>query len=255
MGNGPSRPAGPNKRVLSWSYTNTRDNPSAIDKLNFNGPITAVTNWEAWYPNELNGRLPFQPMLHSKDRISSAEWQNVEQTWADSIIHFFNEPERANTSPEEAANLWRQHMLPLRNKRNRIVTPSCASDPAGTAWIRRFMDLTRDAQPDFIGVHWYGERADDMRAYLQDIHNSYPNIPICVTEWACIARDGNTVVDFTIDMCNWMDNTTWIFQHALFGATTKPADDFVSVYAQLMNGDGSWTDLMYKYMYDQPMHR
>jgi hypothetical protein len=33
----------------------------------------------------------------------------------------------------------------------------------------------------------------------------------------------------------------------------KPADNFVSPAAQLMNPDGSFTDLMFKLMYDQPI--
>ncbi|KAF2221720.1 hypothetical protein BDZ85DRAFT_264283 [Elsinoe ampelina] len=250
-----SRPAGPNKRSLAWSYSNTRDKPSAIDKLNFKGPITSVSNWEAWYPAELKHRLAFRPMCHSKDRINDPNWKNVENTTKDSVIHFFNEPERANTTPAEAAQLWRQHMIPLRKRNNKIVSPSCASDPAGTNWLHAFMDLTKDVSPDYVGVHWYGEHSADMIKYLQDIHKKYPNKKIIVSEWACIVRDGRKVVDFTVDMCNWLDKTDWIFEHALFGATLKPADDFVSVYAQLMNPDGSWTPLMRWYMNDQPMKK
>ncbi|PNS14936.1 hypothetical protein CAC42_2165 [Sphaceloma murrayae] len=219
-----------NKRSLAWSWTNTKSNPDAIDKLNFNGPITS-------------------------ERISDPNWKNVEQTTKESIIHFFNEPERATTSPEGAAKLWRQHMIPLRKRNNKLVSPSCASDPAGIAWLHKFMDLTKDVSADYVGVHWYGEHSADIVKYLEDIHKRYPGKKLIVSEWACIAKDGRKVVDFTVDMCNWLDRTDWILEHSLFGAMTEPADGFVSVYAQLMNPDASWTPLMRAYMNNQPMKK
>jgi len=52
---------------------------------------------------------------------------------------------------------------------------------------------------------------------------------------------------------NWADETPWIAEYAFFGCMRKLADDFVSPAAQLMNPDGSFTDLFYKLMYDQPI--
>jgi len=245
------------KRVLSWSYINTQNNPDAINAVNFSSPMSAVYNWEAWTPPELNGRLPFQPMCHGKERIDCKDpnWLNVKQNASDLTIHFLNEPERANTTPEQAVDLWREHMLPLRMRNNKLVSPACASDDAGITWISQFLGLIGpDERPDITGAHWYGESADEMRAYLSRLHGLQPDSPVIVTEWACTSRDYQKVLTFTVDACNWLDLTDWIYQHALFGATPTPVDDFVSPAAQLMNPDGSFTDLMYKYMYDLPMH-
>lgn len=33
------------KRMLLWDYTNTNEVPWAMDKINFNGPISSVSNW------------------------------------------------------------------------------------------------------------------------------------------------------------------------------------------------------------------
>jgi hypothetical protein len=51
-----------------------------------------------------------------------------------------------------------------------------------------------------------------------------------------------------------MDEKDWVFEYAFFGCMRVTADDFVSPAAQLMNADGSFTDLMWKYMSDQPFH-
>lgn len=246
---------GPHKRCLAWSYTNTRDNPKAIDHLNFHGAIVSVSNWEAWSPPELANRLAFRPMLHSKDRLTDPNWINVEKEAKDQIIHFFNEPERANTSPEEAATLWRQHMVPLRKRQNRLVSPSCASDPAGSAWIHKWMSLVKDSPPDFLGLHWYGTHSTDMISFLEDMHKTYPKCKIVVSEWASISRNEAEVVQFTVDMANWMDRTDWIFEYSLFGCLTKVPDTFTSPEALLMKPDASFTPLMLKYMNEQPMRR
>lgn len=40
------------KRCLAWDWTNTKNCPGAIDKVNFNGPFHSVSNWNTWYPTE-----------------------------------------------------------------------------------------------------------------------------------------------------------------------------------------------------------
>lgn len=50
-----------------------------------------------------------------------------------------------------------------------------------------------------------------------------------------------------------MDEQEWIFEYGFFGCMRSVADDFVSPVAQLMNPDGTFTELMHKYMNEQPM--
>lgn len=242
------------KRVLLWDYTNTRDVSWAMDKINFKGPIHSCSNWNTWYPNELKHRLPFRPMIHGKNNLTGGEWHNIVTT-NEEVIHFFNEPERAGISPEEAAKIWNDQILPLRTQHHkRLVSPSCASDPAGIAWIKKWMNLVAKNPPDYLGLHWYGTKGDEMIKYLETTHKEYPHQPIIVSEWASISRSYPDVLGLTVQLANWMDNTPWIAEYALFGCMRQPADSYVSPEAQLMNKDGSFTDLMWKYMSDQPMH-
>ena len=86
------------------------------------------------------------------------------------------------------------------------------------------------------------------------MHNLYPNQPIIVSEIASTAQDQPSVVGFTVQVANWMDGTDYVFEYGFFGCMEHVADNFVSPAAQLMKADGSFTDLMYKLMFDQPMH-
>ncbi|KAL8681924.1 MAG: hypothetical protein Q9186_002010 [Xanthomendoza sp. 1 TL-2023] len=224
-----------------------------MDKVDFKGPISSVVNWNTWVPPELKGRAPFRPMVRVEANLSGGEWQNIENS-KENIILFFNEPERAGISPQHAADVWHKQMLPLRrNKGKKLVSPSCASDPNGQKWIDDFMHRVADNPPDFLGVHYYGTEAKAARGYIESMHKKHPKQRIMVTEIASISRNHKEVVQFTVDICNWMDKTDWIFEYAVFGCMRHVADSFVSPEAQLMKPDGSFTELMRKLMHEVPM--
>jgi len=244
------------KRCLLWDWTNTDSAagvPWAMDKVHFEGPISSVSNWNTWTPPELKDRVPFRPTVRLEAQLSGDDWANVESS-NQPIVHFFNEPERAGISPERAVDVWIEKMLPLREKKGKkLVSPSCASDPAGQAWIDNFMKGVASNPPDYLGLHYYGTDGNAAVEYLKSMHDKYPQQPIIVSEIASIARQKNDVLGFTAQLVNWMDETPWIFEYAFFGCMRNVADSFVSPEAQLMNSDGSFTDLMYKLMFDQPI--
>jgi hypothetical protein len=247
------------KRCLLWDWTNTdgpghQGVPWAMDKVRFNGPLSSVSNWNTWSPPELKDRAPFRPMVHLEAQLTGDDWKRIQST-NQPIIHFFNEPERAGITPQHAADIWNRQMLPLRSQKGKkLVSPSCASDKAGQDWIHAWMKLVSNNPPDYLGLHYYGTDGDAAIRYLESMHQHHPRIPVIVSEFASISRQYNDVLGFTVQLANWMDGTSWIFEYALFGCMRELADGFVSPEARLMNPDGSFTDLMWKYMSDQPMH-
>lgn len=241
------------KRCLLWDYTNTNNCPGRMDQVNFNGPMHSVSNWNAWTPPELKGRAPFRPMIHDAGKLSGNDWAIIQGTH-NSIIHFFNEPERNGISTQQAADAWNRQILPLRKQGNKLVSPSCASDDAGHAWIADFMSKVVSNPPDYLGMHYYGTDGNAAIHEIQNMHKLHPNLPIIVSEIASTARDEPSVVGFTVQVANWMDSTEYVFEYGFFGCMEHLADNFVSPAAQLMNADGSFTNLMYKLMRDRPMH-
>ncbi|MCJ1317934.1 hypothetical protein MMC15_003261 [Xylographa vitiligo] len=242
------------KRCLLWDYTNTGDSgvPWAMDKVNFDGTISSVSNWNAWVPPELKGRAPFRPMVHLEAQLSGNDWDMIQNT-DQPIIHFFNEPERAGISAEHAADVWHNQIVPLREQKGKqLVSPSCSNDDAGQAWIADFMERVSDKAPDYLGLHYYGTDGNAAIQFLEGMHSKYSQ-PIIVSEIASIDRDGASVLGFTSQLANYMDGADWVYEYGFFGCMRQPPDNFVSPAAQLMNPDGSFTDLMDKLMYDQPI--
>lgn len=165
----------------------------------------------------------------------------------------WNEPERQGITPQQAAQFWFSHMVPLRQQRGKkLVGPGIANDEAGRRWLEQFMNLIASQKPDFLGLHVYEVDGDRAIRYLQDMYQKY-QLPIWVTELASIHRNYADVLYFTAQLCNFCDDTWWINKYALFGYMPRLADNFVSPAAQLMNSDLSFRDLFMKYLWDTPI--
>ncbi|RYP26037.1 hypothetical protein DL768_011847 [Monosporascus sp. mg162] len=53
----------------------------------------------------------------------------------------------------------------------------------------------------------------------------------------------NVVRNFTTEVGNWLDGQDWVVEDGFFGVSREPTDDFVSPAAQLLGGNGTWTEL------------
>ncbi|KAJ2992536.1 hypothetical protein NUW58_g2130 [Xylaria curta] len=248
------------KRQILWDWTNTagQGNPGVPDKINQvpfggNSPVASVVNWNAWVPPELKGRAPFRPMVRVLESAKGNDWATIQNSNFP-IILFFNEPERSGISPEKARDIWYSQMLPLRkNKGKKLGSPAVASDENGRKWIEKFMSLVSNDLPDFLCLHYYSKSADEAIKYIENMHNKWPKLKVMVTEIACIDRNYQAVLGFTVKICNWMDTKDWIFEYGLFDFQRKVADSFVSPAAQLMDGNGNFTELGKLYVHQQPM--
>ncbi|KAI1737477.1 glycoside hydrolase family 128 protein [Xylaria scruposa] len=248
------------KRQILWDWTNTSGpgNPGVPDKINqvpFGGdsPVASVVNWNAWVPPELKDRVPFRPMVRVLDSTKGNDWATIQNSKYP-IILFFNEPERAGISPEQARDIWNKQMLPLRKtKGKKLGSPAVASDDNGRKWIEKFMSLVSSDPPDFLCLHYYSTNADDATKYIETMHNKWPKLKVMVTEIACIDRNYQAVLGFTVKVCNWMDTKDYVFEYGLFDFQRKVADGFVSPAAQLMDANGNFTELGKMYVHQQPM--
>ncbi|KAI1092192.1 glycoside hydrolase family 128 protein [Rostrohypoxylon terebratum] len=248
------------KRQILWDWTNSAGpgNPGVPGKINQvpfggNSPVASVVNWNAWVPPELKDRVPFRPMVRVLQSTSGNDWAMIENAKYP-IILFFNEPERAGITPEQAKDIWYKQMLPLRkNKGKKLGSPAVASDDNGIKWIEKFMSLVSSDPPDFLCLHYYSTNANDAIKYIQNMHNKWPKHKVMVTEIASTDRNYQNVLSFTVQVCNWMDSQDWVFEYGLFDFQRKVADNFVSPAAQLMDGNGNFTELGKLYVSQQPM--
>ncbi|KAI2634498.1 glycoside hydrolase family 128 protein [Xylaria nigripes] len=249
------------KRQVLWDWSNSAGpgNPGVPDKMNqinFDGnhPVASVVNWNAWVPPELAGRAPFRPMVRVLESTTGTDWATIQNTDAP-IILFFNEPDRAGISPEQARDIWLGQMVPLRTtKGKQLGSPAVASDANGQQWIEKFMSLVPNDMPDFLCLHYYSKTADEATKYIESMHQKWANLKVMVTEIACIDRDYHVVLDFTVKVCNWLDSQDWVFEYGLFDFQRNVADGFVSPAAQLMDANGNFTELGNMYINEQPMN-
>ncbi|KAJ6610462.1 hypothetical protein B0H10DRAFT_2166048 [Mycena sp. CBHHK59/15] len=110
----------------------------------------------------------------------------VTQAGASTILAF-NEPDlpapQANIPAVEAAQLWQQHIQPLKASGVRLGSPA-------------FTEACTGCTIDFVVVHWYGEGADNFSRYLE-------SKPIWVTEFAETSADDAAVASFMAEVLAW----------------------------------------------------
>lgn len=260
------------KRTLLWDWTLTRDHDATPALQTTTASLTkpssriaSITNWNAWRPPELPADLPFRPMIRTPAQLEGHEWDMIRGSVEaelrrdpDSpvILHTFNEPERIPLSVAEALRLWRTTILPLRQahgRRVQLVSPACASDPAGSQWLDAFMAGLPDARdgPDLLGLHFYalpGQTADQglaaAQAYLEARRARFGR-PVVVAELASTSRDPAVVDRFSRALARWLEGRErgWVVEYGFFGAMREVADGFVSPAAQLLDREGAWTGL------------
>ena len=106
----------------------------------------------------------------------------------------------------------------------RRINAKIVTTEAGRTWLRSFMALIDDCQPDFLGAHYYGTVAAEAETYLSSLHDEF-GLPVIVSEIASISRDAPAVEAFTRDVANWMDEADWVVEYGFFGCMKNVADD------------------------------
>jgi hypothetical protein len=194
---------GGGSQVSSWVCSNTNTKIAiamewmlADNLAAFRGNACGVYNWAAYPPdpNQL-GNLQYWPMLARGDWNNVNEFQN---NVLNSGTHYnwvlgFNEVNQRGQAAGDgdymdigwAAQLWRDNLLPLRNRGTGLVSPSTTNTDGGLDWLQNWMNtLGGNEQPDAIATHWYGTSPDDLRNWLEKVHNRFGK-PIWLTEFAC----------------------------------------------------------------------
>ena len=107
------------KRCLLWDLTNTAHRSEAMERITFAGPLYSCSNWNAWVPLELTNQLPFRPTVRSTYQRTDPNERGMTSNNDYAIFHYFNEPERAGISPNSAAEMWKEKMVPSRKEKAR----------------------------------------------------------------------------------------------------------------------------------------
>ncbi|KAJ9612430.1 hypothetical protein H2200_004027 [Cladophialophora chaetospira] len=220
------------KRGLGWPW----DQPSSHFKLYephaATGKISWLFNWECWVPDSVPAGVEWVPCV----RTASNARDQLDPFLTDIInnrgikttaLLGFNEPEipdQANLGVEEAVQLWRDVVLPAKRKFGlRLGSPGMSSDVGRSKpWLNSFLtQLQGKDEIDFLVVHWYGPHFSDMRAFVEDMHNTY-QLPLWVNEFACSTMGNGeasteSVEAFLREAVPWLEGCDWIERYAYFG--------------------------------------
>ena len=220
------------KRGLGWPW----DQPSSLFKLYepyaASGKVSWFFNWECWIPESVPAGMEWIPCVrtasNARDQMEGFLTDIVQNRGIKTTaVLGFNEPEipeQANMSVDEAVQLWRDVVLPVKRKLGlRLGSPGMSSDAGRSKpWLDAFLSkLQGGSEIDFLVVHWYGPHFGDMRAFLEDMHQVY-GLPLWVNEFACSSMgNGEASADeverFIREALPWLDNCEWIERYAYFG--------------------------------------
>ncbi|PPQ99524.1 hypothetical protein CVT24_005314 [Panaeolus cyanescens] len=176
-------------------------------------------NWANIPPNYLaTSNIPYVPMQWGSANIDT--FSDAVRIQDAPVILAFNEPDfaaEANVPPEEAAQLWMQFLEPLKAHGVRLGGPAVTASPTGRPWLTSFFAACTNCTIDFLPIHWYGSGVEGFYGYLWDVHNSFPEYPIWVTEYAETSTNDTVVLDFMNQTINYLDSLDWVERYAWFG--------------------------------------
>ena len=146
----------------------------------------------------------------------------------------FNEPEipsQANMSVAEAVALWKQYVLPAKEKFGfQLGSPGMSSDPKGKAWLQEFLAaLGGTDEIDFVVVHWYGMDMLQLASFLGEIYDTFKK-PLWLTEFACTTMQTDQpatvgqVQEFMRQAIPFLDECEFVERYAYFGAMKSVGD-------------------------------
>ncbi|KAJ6591128.1 hypothetical protein DFH09DRAFT_1259430 [Mycena vulgaris] len=209
------------------------------------GQCSWFYNWSPTAPVSLPAGLTFVPMQWGRDNV--AEFADTVRKAGARTILSFNEPEmpaQSNIPTEEAAQLWQEHIQPLKSTGVRLGSPGVSSGPNGLPWLSAFMRECNQCTIDFIVVHWYGEGAGNFKNYLASVHTQFPDKPIWVTEFAETSGNAAEVASFMAATVKYLDEQPWIEGYSWFAF----ARTLGGLQSNLLDGSGNFNALGRSYI-------
>ncbi|XP_006453985.1 hypothetical protein AGABI2DRAFT_189310 [Agaricus bisporus var. bisporus H97] len=238
------------KRGLSYASGGNFD-----DILNANqtkSSISWIYDWSDLPAGFLaQSGLNYIPMQWGSGNIDKLA--NTISTQGADIVLGFNEPDfadEANIPAKEAAGLWMQFIEPLKQKDVKLGGPAVTAAPSGKPWLSEFLAECNNCTIDFLPLHWYGSGTEGFFNYIWDMHSTFPQFPIWITEFAEISDNATVVLDFMNQTINYLDSLDWVERYAWFGFF-RPEKD---LHSNMLREDGGLNDLGKLYIGAQTVH-
>ncbi|KAL4752753.1 hypothetical protein BDW72DRAFT_58233 [Aspergillus terricola var. indicus] len=203
---------------------------SLVEALASSGTISWAYDWNMYTMGDLPGEVEFVPMLWGTKMFTG--WFAAIQTLLNSgnkYILGFNEPDMASQaamSSSDAAKYYKNYISTFAGK-SKLVSPSVTNgegDDVGLNWMRNFLNSCTDCGVDALAVHWYGDSADDFKAFVEKataLADEFGINETWVTEFALnsdLSGSGgsSTSADFLSEVLPWLDAQDKVGRYAYF---------------------------------------
>jgi hypothetical protein len=202
------------------------------------GKISWLSNWEMWKPQGLPANITYIP--HCRTAKEAPQIMSYLSKYRDDtqVVDFmgFNEPDiktQANMSVDHAVNLWREHVLPMKEScRVRIGAPSISNGPEGLPWLEEFFARfggVNESGVDFIPIHYYSDDVEHFKRYVTAVYKQYRK-PVWITEFSCTnwnvekPPSEQDVSNFMKEALAFLDGQEFVERYAWFGAMSDVGD-------------------------------
>jgi hypothetical protein len=225
------------------------------DIINANQSASVISwqyNWGSIPPAYLaTSNIEYIPMQWGSSGIQAFS-DDVQIQEADTILTF-NEPdfsEESNMKPVEAAQLWMQYIQPLKAQGVRLGGPAVTASNTGLPWLNAFFQACINCTIDFLPLHWYGSGTEGFYGYIWNVHTTFPQYPIWITEYAETSTNDTVVAEFLNQTIFYLDSLDWIERYAWFGYF-RPRPD---IHYNLLQDDGGLNQLGEMYTGAKTIH-
>ncbi|KAK8039849.1 glycoside hydrolase family 128 protein [Apiospora rasikravindrae] len=236
---------------------------SDLAKLVASGsPVKWYYTWSL-YPNDYlksqKSNVKFFPLVNPDQANSGlASTLNGLRANSDHLLTF-NEPDipAANggnpIEPAKAAQLYIDHIVPLREKGWKISHPVVSGSPQGRAWLQKFRDACQARKPgtgcasDFVSVHFYGN-LDGLKDHLDQLRAFYnPNasgLKFYITEIGYPSASESENLKLLKGAAPYLDGLSWVEGFAWFGSfRQRDANSWTGPGLALFNNNGNLTSV------------
>jgi hypothetical protein len=245
----PPSSGGGGKACIAWANSGEDRFPNFVS-----WKTSVYYTWSPWKVAAASKTgIDFAAMLWGEKQIGDFT-RLVKPGYAKYILGF-NEPNQAGQallSPGHAADLWAQYIEPLSHQGFITVSPAPTNAPSGLQWLKDWLAACGGrCNPRFIATHFYGTRASDLIAHLEQYYAAF-NKPLWLTEFACQSFGGGAqcgpgdVVNFMNTATTWMDSSYKVDRYCWFGFLDNMSN--VNYANKLIGGDNRPNDLGRNYL-------
>jgi hypothetical protein len=197
------------------------------------GTLSWVSNWEMWKPVGLPPNVAYVPQCRTAKGANQIHDYLSGYASDSQICEFlgFNEPDidsQANMSVDQAVELWKTHVLPVKEKLKemRFGSPAVSNGPNGISWLQEFLTKLEGLDSkgvDFIVIHYYGPDVNQFKQHVSEVYQIFKK-PIWITEFACTNWNSiapmkhEEVLNFMREALKFLDGKSFVERYSWFGA-------------------------------------